>query len=129
MQKVEIIMTKQQAIQILSALVQGVDPQSGDEIHIDSVLQQAGVIRALLEGVSSLKQQMVREARRSSLPPNVAVRWTADEERLLVSAFQAGDPLAKIAQDLGRTLRGIEARLERLGLMTRDPRKSRESFG
>jgi len=54
--------------------------------------------------------------------------WSDDEERTLVSEFQSGDSLSDIAGKHGRTLRAIEARLERLGLITADKRTTNNSF-
>jgi hypothetical protein len=86
------------------------------------------VLRALLAGVTALEQVSARAQRRAQLPDNVGRPWTADEERALVTAFQAGDSLSDIATKHGRTLRAIEARLERLGLLTADQRTTNNSF-
>jgi len=59
---------------------------------------------------------------------NVGRAWTAEEESTLVAAFKSGDFLADIAARHGRTVRAIEARLERLGLLTPDQRSTHDSF-
>lgn len=46
----------------------------------------------------------------------------------MVAAFKSGDPLPDIAARHGRTLRAIEARLERLGLLTTEQRTTGDSF-
>jgi len=58
----------------------------------------------------------------------VGTTWTPEEERSLVTAFQAGDAFEAIAEMRGRTVRAIEARLERLGLLTAEQRRTRDSF-
>ena len=121
-------MQEQRARKILQALVQGVDPTTGAELEAGTVLQRADVLRALLAGVAALEQLSARAQRRAQLPENVGLPWTSDEERALISAFQAGDPLTDIAAKHGRTLRAIEARLERLGLITADQRTTNNSF-
>jgi catalase (peroxidase I) len=121
-------MQEQRARKILHALVQGVDPSTGEELPAGTVLQQADVLRALLAGVAALEQVSARAQRRAQLPDNVGRNWTADEERTLVTAFQAGEPLADIATRHRRTLRAIEARLERLGLLTAEQRVTNNSF-
>ncbi len=121
-------MQEQRARKILQSLVQGLDPSSGEELPTGTVLQRAEVIRALLAGVTALEQVGARAQRRAQLPDNVGTAWTADEERLLVTAYQAGDALTDIAAKHGRTLRAIEARLERLGLLTPDQRVTNNSF-
>ena len=121
-------MQEQRARKILQALVQGVDPTTGAELEAGTVLQRADVLRALLAGVAALEQLSARAQRRAQLPENVGLPWTSDEERALISEFQAGDPLTDIAAKHGRTLRAIEARLERLGLITADQRTTNNSF-
>ena len=121
-------MQELRARKILQALVQGVDPTTGAELEAGTVLQRADVLRALLAGVAALEQLSARAQRRAQLPENVGLPWTSDEERALISEFQAGDPLTDIAAKHGRTLRAIEARLERLGLITADQRTTNNSF-
>jgi hypothetical protein len=121
-------MQEQRARKILQALVQGVDPTTGAELEAGTVLQRADVLRALLAGVAALEQISARAQRRAQLPENVGLPWSDDEERTLVSEFQSGDSLADIAAKHGRTLRAIEARLERLWLITADQRTTNNSF-
>lgn len=121
-------MKEQRARHILQALVQGIDPLSGEELAHGSVLQQADVLRALLAGVAALEQTAARAQRRAQLPDNVGRSWNADEEATLVAAFKSGDPLTEIAARHGRTLRAIEARLERLRLLTPEERSTNNSF-
>jgi hypothetical protein len=122
------VMQEQRARKILQALVEGVDPATGEELEGGTVLQRAEVLRALLAGVTALDQVSARAQRRALLPDNVGRPWSADEERTLVTEFQAGDSLADIATRHGRTLRAIEARLERLGLLTAEQRTTNNSF-
>lgn len=121
-------MDAQRATQILNALVQGIHPTTGAELPPDTVLQSVDVLRALLAGVAALKGQVARNTRRATLPVNVGNRWTAQEEQQLIDAFHAGEPLADIGSRLGRTLRAVEARLLRLGLITADQRQTEDSF-
>ena len=121
-------MKEQRARQILQALVQGVDPLSGEELPGGTVLQQADVLRALLAGVSALEQMAARAQRRAQLPDNVGRPWNEEEEIRLTMEFKAGDALADIAIRHGRTLRAIEARLEKMGLITAADRSTRGGF-
>jgi hypothetical protein len=122
------LMQEQRARKILQALVEGVDPTTGVELESGTVLQRADVLRALLAGVNALDQVSARAQRRALLPDNVGRTWSADEERALVTEFQAGDSLSDIAAKHRRTLRAIEARLERLGLLTAEQRTTNNSF-
>jgi hypothetical protein len=121
-------MQEQRARKILQALVEGINPATGAELPAETILQQAEVLRALLAGVSALEQVSARAQRRAQLPDNVGRTWTPEEERTLVAAFQAGESLGDIATKHGRTLRAIEARLERLGLLAAEQRVTNNSF-
>ncbi len=121
-------MKEQRARQILQALVQGVDPHSGEDLPPGTVLQQADVLRALLAGVAALEMDAVRAARRSQLPRNIGRAWSPEEHRNLLDEFQRGDPLAEIASRHGRTLRAIEARLEKSGLIASAQRETHDRF-
>jgi DNA-binding NarL/FixJ family response regulator len=118
-------MQHRKAIQILQAMVAGVDPDTGKSLDTDSVVQKPSVLRALLVATKALEEQASRAVRRASLPTNTGNPWTADEERLLVQAFQQGDSREDMAAQLERSVRGIEARLERLGLITASERQTR----
>jgi catalase (peroxidase I) len=122
-------MQEQRARQILQALVQGVDPFNGEDLPAGTVLQQADVLRALLAGVAALEQNAVRATRRAQLPQNIGRTWSAEEQGNLIDAFQAGEALGDIALRHGRTLRAIEARLEKLGLLSAAQRTTRDRFG
>jgi hypothetical protein len=121
-------MNEQRGRQILQALVQGVDPMTGEELPPGTILQHADILRALLAGLSALEQTTARAQRRAQLPGNVGRAWTVEEETTLITAFKAGDSVADIAVRHGRTLRAIEARLERLGLLTPDQRTTNTGF-
>jgi len=121
-------MTQTRARQILQKLIQGLDPMTGEELPQETVLQHADVLRALLAGLSALELMAAREQRRAQLPDNVGLAWTTEEESRLVAAFNDGNSPAIIARQHGRTLRAIEARLEKLGLITAEQRTTRGGF-
>jgi hypothetical protein len=122
------IMTQTRARQILQSLIQGIDPVTREELPHETVLQKADVLRALLAGLSALEQIAARTQRRAQLPGNVGQAWTTEEESKLVAAFKSGDSPITIARQHGRTLRAIEARLEKLGLITAEQRMTRGGF-
>jgi hypothetical protein len=122
------IMQQTRARQILQSLIQGIDPVTAAELPRETVLQHADVLRALLAGLSALEQTAARSQRRAQLPDNVGRAWTTEEESRLVSAFNKGDSPVAIAHEHGRTLRAIEARLEKLGLITTEQRTTRGGF-
>lgn len=122
-------MQEQRARKVLQALVQGVDPVTGEELPTATVLQQADVLRALLAGVAALEQDAARASRRAQLPRNIGRTWSKEENAKLVDAFHAGENLNDVALRHGRTLRAIEARLEKLGLITAAERTTTDRFG
>jgi hypothetical protein len=124
----ESTMQQTRARQILQSLIQGIDPVTSEELPRETVLQHADVLRALLAGLSALEQTAARAMRRAQLPDNVGRAWTTEEESKLVAAFKKGDSPVAIAREHGRTLRAIEARLEKLGLMTAEERTTRGGF-
>jgi hypothetical protein len=121
-------MQQARARQILQSLIQGVDPVSGEELPRETVLQHAEVLRALLAGLAALEQTAARAQRRAQLPDNVGQSWTTEEESRLITSFKRGDSPVAIARQHGRTLRAIEARLEKLGLITAEERTTRGGF-
>lgn len=116
------------AAEIVKQLIEGNDPETGKPIPPGSVIHQAPVLRALLTASVALEDGMARAARRAQLPGNVGKSWTKDEEATLVAAFKSHESLSAIATRHGRTLRSIEARLERLGLVTAAERITNNSF-
>lgn len=121
-------MQERRARQILQALIQGIDPFNGEELPAGTVLQQADVLRALLAGVAALEQDAARASRRASLPQNIGRAWSAQEQSALLDAFQSGETIEDIAARHGRTLRAIEARLEKLGLIGSEQRTTTDRF-
>jgi DNA-binding NarL/FixJ family response regulator len=121
-------MTYQKGRHILSSIVQGLDPITGGDLPVGSVLHNAEVLRALLLGMSALEKEAAREFRRRGGPSNSREPWSDDQDRTLTDAFEIGETLEVIAQRLGRSQRAIEMRLQRLGLQIDQPRiKSRPS--
>ena len=86
------------------------------------------MLRALLAGLTAIEQTAARAQRRSPLPATVGQAWTTEEESRLVAAFKSGEAPAAMARQHGRTLRAIEARLEKLGLITAEQRTTRGGF-
>lgn len=113
---------------ILTTLIQGCDPASGEPLPRDCIIHRTDVLRALLAGVGALEQTAARAQRRAQLPGNVGQTWTTEEEKELVAAFKRGDAPVDIARKHGRTLRAIEARLEKLGLITAEQRTTHGGF-
>lgn len=117
------------ATAILKALIEGREPHSLEPLPAGSVVHRADVLRALLAGVAALEQIELRTKRRAALPDNTGRTWTAEEDSRLVAAFKAGESTQAIAERHSRTLRAIEARLQRMGLLNPEDRVTRGGFG
>lgn len=113
---------------ILTTLIQGCDPKSREPLPQDCIIHRTDVLRALLAGLGALEQTAARAQRRAQLPENVGQSWTTEEEKELVAAFKSGDSPTAIAAKHGRTLRAIEARLQKLGLITAEQRTTHGGF-
>lgn len=113
---------------ILDSLVQGVHPKTGSELPKESVVNEIEVSRAMATAVFALDQMSARLARRAQLPESVGKAWTEEEERRLKEEFSGNVPVALIATKHGRTIRAIEARLEKLRLLSADQRVTANSF-
>jgi hypothetical protein len=112
----------------LEALVQGLDPLTRAELPQETVLRRGEVVAALLGAISALEAEATRARRRAQLPQNVGRPWVPAEEDLLAHAFRAGEALTDIAQRHRRTLAAIEARLEGLGLLAPEQRRTRNRY-
>jgi transposase-like protein len=82
----------------------------------------------MLVAASSIEDAIARANRRAQLPGNVGRNWSEEEEAAKVAAHQSGDSVSTIAARHGRTVRAIEARLERMGLITARQRTTGNSF-
>jgi hypothetical protein len=118
LQEIE-VMDDNKALAIVSALANGVNPQTGEMFEADSPYQSADVIRALYVAVRALEMTNRTKARnsRSRLPANAGKPWSEQEDRELLDRFDSGMSIPQLAQAHDRTLAGIQARLERHGRM------------
>lgn len=110
-------MNDEQALKIVSALANGLDPTETEPVEGPPLLQDAEVIRALYIAVRALETASRSRARakRARMPANAGKPWTEEEERLLLERFDAGQSLDQLAQAHDRRVAGIQARLERHG--------------
>ena len=117
-----------EAALILQSLIEGREPGSDNTLPTDSIVHRADVLRALLTSVRALDRAAARVQRRALMPDNVGQPWTDDEETRMEEAFKSGNSPEEIARRHRRTLRAIEARLERLGLITAEERTTVGGF-
>lgn len=112
-------MDDNKALAIVSALANGLNPQTGEPFEVDSPYQAVEVIRALYVAVRALEISSRSRARnkRARMPANAGKPWTEQEDRELLEKFDSGQSVAQLAQAHDRTLASIQARLERHGRM------------
>ena len=116
------------AASVLQALIKGHEPGSEVPLPPDCVIHRADVMRALLTAVTALDRAEARAQRRALLPDNVGKAWTGEEDNRLAEAFKTGQSPQEIARKHRRTLRAVEARLQRMGLITESERTTRGGF-
>lgn len=130
-------MDETKTVAILSALAKGVNPFTGEVFSADSPYQHADVVRALFAAVERFKQQPPTtqgaqapkaQQPRSGMPSNVGKPWSDEEDRRLLAEFDRGRKPNELARELGRTLAGIEARLERHGRLSAGQRKTTNRY-
>ncbi len=117
------------ATSVLKALIEGREPGSDVPLSDESVIHRPDVLRALLAAVTALEKSAIRDQRRALLPDNVGRAWLPDEETRMAEAFKAGESRELIARKHRRTLRAIEARLQKMGLITEEDRTTHGGFG
>ncbi|MET0533428.1 MAG: hypothetical protein ABW171_04310 [Steroidobacter sp.] len=105
------------ALSIVSALANGVNPQTGEVFDVDSPYQSADVIRALYIAVRALETTTRTKLRpaRPRMPGNAGKPWNENEDLELLEKFDQGVSIADLARAHDRTPAGIQARLERHG--------------
>jgi len=110
-------MDDQRALSIVTALANGVNPQTGEAFPGDSPYQSAEIVRALFVAIRAM-QGKTTNRRRPDAPANAGKPWSEAEDDELLQAFDEGTEIAAIAQAHARTPMGIQARLEKHGRLT-----------
>lgn len=108
-------MNAAEALSVVRSLANGVDPETGEVFPADSVYQRAQTIRALYEAADALENMEKKERRAAQLPAKTGEPWSEDEDRRLLSGFDAGRGLPEIAAAHQRTQTGVRARLVKYG--------------
>lgn len=104
-----------EALEIIQALADGVNPYTGEVLSTDSILQNPQIIRALFAAIEALRAELKRQERTRNLPQRAGHPWTEQESSLLETRFDEGLSISDIAREHERTSGAIKAQLERLG--------------
>lgn len=127
-------MEENRTVAILSALAHGVNPSTGEVFGSESPYQQADVVRALFAALERFKQVDKPSPPKAASRPgtdklsNVGKPWTDEDDRKLLADFDRGRKPFEIARELGRTLAGIEIRLERHGRLSASQRTTANRY-
>src|SRR5262245_59280015 len=117
-------------IGIVSALANGVNPITGEIFPANSPYQAPEIVRALHAAVRALEGgREARPPQRADAPGNVGKPWSKEEDQRLLAEFERGRSPSELAQVHGRTLAGIEARLEKHGRLTPQQRVTSNRYG
>ncbi|MGJ9384348.1 hypothetical protein [Salipaludibacillus sp. CF4.18] len=103
------------AIEIITLLTNGVDPQTGEVFPQESTYQNSDTVRALFLAVKGLEKMDKSDKRQKRLPENAGKGWDEQEEELLVNAFDNGKTTKELAELHKRTNSSIKARLVKVG--------------
>jgi len=111
-------MEREAALKIIQQLANGIDPHTGEVFRADSPYQHPDTIRALFVALRALEPQAAskpRAAAKENAAQNAGKPWSADEDKALASAFDAGKQIPELAAQHGRSRFAIETRLAKLG--------------
>ena len=108
-------MDNQQALAVISALSEGIDPETGELLPAESSFNKPQVIRALFSAKTCIQQAINAEKRRAERPENAGKPWNEAEDGQLASRFDSGQSVEQLAKSHGRTRGAITARLIHLG--------------
>lgn len=107
-------MDNQDALDIIQALAEGITPFSAEPLPKDSLCLNEAVNAALSTAVAALESQIKIDTRRANQPAKAGEPWSSEEEQQLITAFDSGDSMATIADQLERSKGSIKARLVKL---------------
>ena len=104
------------AKQILQALADGVNPETGEVLPKNDSCNEPEVIRALHRILQELeKNDTAEKPIKKSKWEKAGLPWTEEDEQTLSMMFDRGDSNREICKHLQRSERGIAARLVKLG--------------
>ena len=108
-------MDHSEALSVVRSLANGVDPETGEVFPPESAYQRPQTVRALYEAATALERIERFERRKRELPAKTGEPWSEDEDRKLLSGFDAGRGLPDLAAAHQRTQTGVRARLVKYG--------------
>lgn len=117
-------MQTSEALNIIRALADGINPITGEVLEEDSLCQNPQIIRALFAAAQALEKPQERPKREENLPANAGQSWESEEEQRLCAEFDAGLSVNQLAQKHQRTNGSIQSRLVKLGKILLTPNQN-----
>jgi len=108
-------MENKDALKIIQALADGINPMTGEVLPSDSVYQSSQVTRALFIAVNAIEARIRNENRKGTLPENRGKPWSDNEDKELIEEFKNKKKKTEMARIHGRTTGAIQSRLVKLG--------------
>jgi hypothetical protein len=105
----------QEALRIMRALADGVNPGTGEALKADTVFQNAPVVRAFHRAVGALEHLQQRERSRKTLPAKSGKSSSLAEDQQVCEELRRGVDFYQIAKTHNRSIGSIVARLVKLG--------------
>ncbi|MCK5563769.1 MAG: hypothetical protein KAJ07_00860 [Planctomycetes bacterium] len=113
-------MDEVKALEVVRALADGVDPESGEVFGSGSVYQRPDVIRAMFEAVKALEKSVKAKQRKKNLPQRVGKPWDNEEAEKAATAYDKGFGIKEIATKHQRTNGAIKSQLVKMGKISKD---------
>jgi hypothetical protein len=107
----------QEAIKVIRALADGVNPETRELLKADSICRNPQAIMALNRALASLITQQERELKR---PAGAGRYWARAEDKQVCEELHKGMNFDEIAKAHNRTVASIIVRLVRLGKILPD---------
>jgi DNA-binding NarL/FixJ family response regulator len=102
----------QDALKIMRALANGVDPETSESLPAESIYRKPQTIKALNRALAAL---VAAEERERNRPANAGKTWSRAEEEQICEELREGTDFHLIAKTHNRSVGSIVARLVRLG--------------
>ena len=100
--------------EVITALTQGCNPSTGEQLEPGHLIHDPVVLRALFDAKAVLERRDAAERRRQ-LAGKSGAPWTPEEEAVLVVRFDEGRSFFELAKELSRSPGAVQARLIKLG--------------
>ena len=108
-------MESTEALRIIRALADGVNPFTGKSLDADSLYQNPQTVQALYGAIEALEWRQNRQERIARLPNNAGKPWSREEDQQLVDEFQNHMSFQRMAETHSRTVGAIKSRLMKKG--------------